>query len=279
MYKYKLLIAYDGTHYSGWQVQPNGTSIQTLLQQALSTALRAPTSLVGSGRTDAGVHALGQVAHFTCGATFDARKLLLSLNGLLPLDIRALELNPVDPSFHARYSAIGKVYRYHLQWNLNPFKQLYSLYVPTVLDIPLMQEGARLLLGRHDFTSFSNEADRGAAAKNPVRTLRRLDFIAEEGGMVLEFEGDGFLYKMVRNIVGTLLALGRGKISLEDIPIILAAKDRRCAKEAAPAHGLFLARVEYALTSFQTSQNASHPEEHYFLAEDGALNRSERDAP
>jgi len=246
-FKYKLLISYDGTRYGGWQIQHNSVSIQALIEDALKIALRKETPVVASGRTDAGVHAKGQVAHFVTDPAVDLGLLLRSLNGILPDDIRILRVEMADPNFHARYSAASKEYHYHihLDWALDPFKRLYAYHHPYPLDIPLMQQAAKAFIGTHDFTSFANEASKGSAAKNPVRTLTRLDFIPEPGGMRLEFEGNGFLYKMVRNITGTLLDVGRKKISPSAIPSLFDKKDRRQMSSAAPPQGLFLIKVNY----------------------------------
>ena len=245
--KYKMTIAYDGTNYGGWQSQLNAVSIQALIEQALLTILRAPTSLIGSGRTDAGVHALAQSAHFSTINQIDIAKTLASLNGILPVDIRILTLEETSPQFHARYSAIAKTYHYHLHLGKipNPFKRRYAYHVPHPVDLTQLKETAAQFIGTHDFSSLANEANRGAAAKDAVRTLYRLDVIEEESGARLEFEGDGFLYKMVRNITGTLLDICAGKMDQDQIPAILAAKDRRCAGSAAPPHGLFLVNVKY----------------------------------
>ena len=180
--KYKMEIAYDGTHYGGWQVQPNSTSIQTLIQNALEVVLRKPVMATGSGRTDAGVHALAQVAHFTTGEEVDTYRLLLSLNALLPHDIRIKSLKPASDDFHARYSAIGKIYHYHLHLDriMSPFKRLYCHQVFDKIDLDLLKQAARFFLGTHDFTSFANEAHKGSAAINAVRTLKRLDIIDEQ---------------------------------------------------------------------------------------------------
>ncbi len=246
-YVYKLTIAYDGTGYSGWQVQPNGTSIQELIEKALSTALRMPISIHGSGRTDAGVHAIGQIAHFTHPNTLDLFKLQASLNGLLPHDIRICSIKAAPFDFHARYSASGKIYHYYLHLDpiLDPFFKQYRYHVPHPVDIFLLKKAAAQCVGSHDFTSFSHEAHTGSAAKNPVRTLHRLNVALLPKGIRLEFEGTGFLYKMVRNLVGTLLDISYGKIPLETLPEIFAAKDRRKAGRTAPAHGLFLVKVNY----------------------------------
>ena len=241
--RYKLLIAYDGTHYSGWQVQKDQASIQALIQSALRTALRHPLDLTGSGRTDAGVHALGQTAHFDSQEFFKKELLRASLNALLPPDIRIREITPVPPDFHARYSAKAKIYHYHLHLDrvLDPFQRLYRHQPRAKLD--LVKQAASHFIGTHDFTSFANE--KASAPQDPIRTISRLDIKEQKGGVRLEFEGDGFLYKMVRNITGTLLDAAAKKIPLDEIPKIFEAKDRRKAGSAAPPQGLFLVEVLY----------------------------------
>jgi tRNA pseudouridine38-40 synthase len=244
--KYKILIAYDGTHYGGWQIQPNSLSIQALIEEALETALRKKTAIISAGRTDAGVHARGQVAHFEAPPT-DLSFLYRALNGILPKDIRILHLENVPETFHARYSALSKEYHYHvhLDWALDPFKRLYAYHHPHPLDLSLMEDASRAFVGTHDFTSFANEASKGSAAKNPIRTITDLQIIQEPGGFRLEFKGNGFLYKMVRNITGTLLDVGRKKLKPQAIPALLATKDRREISSAAPPQGLFLHKVSY----------------------------------
>ncbi len=245
--KYKILLAYDGTQYGGWQVQNNSTAIQALLENALATILRAPIAVTGAGRTDAGVHALGQVAHFTHEESLDLFRTQGSLNGLLPPDIRVLELQTAPEDFHARYSAKSKIYHYHLHLDrvMSPFLRLYRHHVNFPIDLKELRTAAKLFIGIHDFSAFANQASAGAAAKNPIRTITRLDAIPQEGGLRLEFEGDSFLYKMVRNITGTLLDACRGKIDMEQIPEIFASKDRRLAGGVAPPQGLFLVKVNY----------------------------------
>ena len=246
-HKYRLTVAYDGTEYGGWQVQPNAVSIQSLIELSLSTILRVPTSIFGSGRTDAGVHACGQIAHFLSDKPIAIEKTLASLNGMLPPAIRILSLEEAASDFHARYSASSKIYHYrlHLGPIPDPFKKRYAYHVPHPVDLTLLKKAAERFLGTHDFTSFANEATRGSAAKDAVRTLHRLSVVEEPGGVRLEFEGNGFLYKMVRNIVGTLLDVCAGKIAEEEIPAIIAAKDRKKAGRAAPPHGLYLVEVKY----------------------------------
>ena len=247
MFRYKMTLAYDGTLYCGWQIQHNGVSIQALVEEALSTALRRKVAVVGSSRTDAGVHAQGQVAHFTTEQEVDTARTALSLNGLLPKDIRVLSIEEVPQEFHARYSASGKIYHYHIHQDkvMYPAKRLYATHIFSPLNLSALCDAAALFVGRHNFASFANEQHKGCAAKNPVRTLRRLECKDEPGGYRLEFEGDGFLYKMVRNIVGTLLEVGRGKLSPAQVIDILAAKDRRAAPASAPPQGLFLFKIHY----------------------------------
>ena len=170
-----------------------------------------------------------------------------SLNGLLPPDIRILKLEPTTESFHAQYSALGKIYRYHLYTDpvLSPFRKGYAWHLPYPLDVGKMMAAAAYVKGTHDFTSFANEAHSGVAAHDPVRTVHRIDLVQEPGGFALEFEGDGFLYMMVRNIVGTLVEVAAGKRDPHSIPALFDVKDRRQAGQAAPPHGLFLVKVKY----------------------------------
>jgi tRNA pseudouridine38-40 synthase len=246
-FKYKIRIAYEGTRWGGWQVQHNAPSIQATLESVLHTVLQVPVALHGSGRTDAGVHALGQVAHFTVPSEIKRDKTFASLNKLLPPDIRVLSLEEAPIEFHARYSATSKIYHYHLHLDpvMNPLKRWYAYHVPHPVSVPLLTQAARHFVGTHDFSAFANEAHRGSAARDATRTLFRLDVIEESSGVRLEFEGDGFLYKMVRNLAGTLLDVCAGRIAESDLPAILAAKDRKRAGKTAPPHGLFLISVAY----------------------------------
>ena len=246
--RYKLTIAYDGTPFSGWQVQENSSAIQPLIQKALETALRHELDLTGAGRTDAGVHARGQTAHFDSEAAFDPTKLLLSLNALLPKEIRILSIEKASSDFHARYSAKSKIYHYHLHLGpiSDPFSAPYRFQVLDRIDIEALRQAAPLFLGTRDFTTFANQAHRGSAAKDPVRTLYRFDVLEEEGGARLELEGNGFLYKMVRNLAGALLDIAKGKISPSQLEELFKAKDRCKAGAALPAHGLFLFQVNYS---------------------------------
>jgi len=245
---YKLTLAYDGTQYGGWQIQPNAPSIQQHLQESLTSFLAGEiVAVIGSGRTDAGVHALNQIAHFKTEKMLDLNRLLLALNGLLPRDIRVKKVEMAPLEFHSQYSAIGKEYHYYLCLDrvMDPFRRLYSWHVLRKINVFLLQEAATLFIGKHDFTSFSNESHTGAVAKNPIRTIYRLDICLTEEGLRFEFEGNGFLYKMVRNIVGTLIDVASSRLTLADVDSIFEAKDRRRAGQAAPPQGLFLVRVDY----------------------------------
>ena len=239
--RYKMQIAYDGSAFSGWQLQPNAVSIQGEIEKALFTLLKKPVRVIGSGRTDAGTHAMGQVAHF------DAEKMpsLLALNGILPKEIRILSLEETDDSFHAQYSAKGKTYHYHLWLEKvsDPFLYKYRYRVPFPISLDLLHEAAQAFVGTHDFTTFSNV---GSSVKSSIRTIKRIDIVKQKGGVRLEFEGDGFLYKMVRNIVGTLLEVASHQnICIEEL---LASRDRRAAGVCAPAHALFLMEVDYGMS-------------------------------
>lgn len=247
MHIYKLTIAYDGTEYSGWQIQPNASSIQEHIQGAIKLYLRHDVALIGSGRTDAGVHAAGQVAHFKSEEEIDIHRFHRSLNGMLPRDIRILQVEQAPPDFHSQRSAYSKIYHYHLWLDpvQDPFRRRYSYHVFEPVDLSLLKKASAQFVGTHDFTTFTNEANTGCAARNPVRTIMRIDMVPEEGGVRLEFEADGFLYKMVRNIVGAVLAVAKGKRDLSEIPELFAARDRRRAPNAVPPHGLFLMHVNY----------------------------------
>lgn len=247
--KFKLVIAYDGTNYSGWQVQKTGIGVQQKVEEALAVIFPTPKRLYSSSRTDTGVHAMGMVAHVEIPKvelrTMDARKVLLALNANLPSDVKVMAAQKVSPDFHARFNACGKQYRYFV-WNhsaLNPLLRTQAWHVPKDLDLAAMREAAKLFLGKHDFKSFA--ANRDYEMECTVRTMHRCEI--KKKGPLLTFiiEGDGFLYKMCRGIAGTLVQLGQGKIAVADIKHILAAKDRRVAGMTAPAHGLVLWKVFY----------------------------------
>ena len=243
--RYKLTISYDGTNYCGWQVQKNALSIQSTIQTAMEIILRHKIDLTGSGRTDAGVHAKGQTAHFDTNNPLNEKTFPLRLNSLLPPDIRVKEIELVPDKFHARYSAKRKEYHYHLHLSkiISPFSALYSHQVPGNFDLELFKKGAKVFVGTHDFTSFANvKVD---SPTNSIRTIYEVNISEIKDGIELIFIGNGFLYKMVRNITGTLLDVAKGKIRVEDLPKILKSKDRKNGGKAAPAKGLFLEKVIY----------------------------------
>jgi tRNA pseudouridine38-40 synthase len=246
--KLKLVIAYDGAAYAGWQVQKTGTGVQEKVEGALAKLFPRQPRLHSASRTDTGVHALGMVAHFEVPAgefKMSAHKLALALNAWLPQDVRVVSAARAPEKFHARFDATGKQYRYFV-WNhtaMNPLRRHTAWQVTRPLDVPAMRAAAPLLVGRHDFKSFA--ASRNYEMASTVRTLARCDI--RKSGRLLTFviEGDGFLYKMCRGIVGTLVQIGLGKFPPGEIRRMLAKKDRRVAGMTAPAQGLVLWKVFY----------------------------------
>lgn len=245
--KYKLTISYDGSEYGGWQYQPNTLTIQEVIEKAFETLFRKKIPVVASSRTDAGVHALGQVAQIVLEESVEPSKLLYSLNGLLPRDIRIIHIEEVPLDFHVRFDAKKKIYHYHLWCDLfhNPCLRHYSYHVRHKIDEAVLKRAASYFIGTHNFKAFANENSKGAAESCPVKTLYALNIVKQPGGYRLEFEGSGFLYKMVRNIVGTLLSCAQGKLAPSQIPEIFEKQDRRLLPKSAPAHGLFLMEIIY----------------------------------
>jgi len=240
----KLTIEYDGTLYHGWQVQPGLVTIQGVVQDCLARILGHPVYVQGAGRTDAGVHAIGQTAHFRCESKHSSAVIMRALNALLPDDIVIRQAEDVHPSFHAQFDAKEKEYRYYLlcQPERSAFFRRYALFVPTPLDLDQMRNALARIVGRHDFFSFSTAGDE---RENTVRTITSAD-IGQEGHLVaITVRGEGFLHKMVRRIVGTLLEVGRGRMGADQITQILQARDKRLAGPSAPPHGLFLMSVRY----------------------------------
>lgn len=246
--KFKLTIAYDGTNYSGWQTQKIGLGVQQKIEEAFWKLFPGVKRLHSSSRTDTGVHALGMIAHVEIPRAqfkMHPRKLALAINAFLPDDIRVLAATPCPASFHARFDATGKQYRY-LVWNhhaMNPLLRQQAWHVPSTVDFAAMRAAAKLLLGRHDFKSFTGTRD--YEMDSTVRTLTRCDLRRSGSLITFVIEGDGFLYKMCRGIVGTLIQLGRGRFTAADLRGMLAARDRSEAGMTAPAHGLVLVKVFY----------------------------------
>jgi len=246
--KFKLVIAYDGSGYEGWQVQKTGTGVQEIVEKALAKLFPSGPRLHGSSRTDTGVHALGMVAHFEVPVAefkMSTRRLALALNAWLPEDVRVLSASRAPEKFHARFDATGKQYRYFV-WNhmaMNPLRRHSAWQVTRPLNLKAMRAAAPLFVGRHDFKSFA--VSRNYEMASTVRRLTRCDI--KKSGCLLTFiiEGDGFLYKMCRGIVGTIVQTGLGKFPADEIKRMLAKKDRRVAGMTAPAHGLVLWKVFY----------------------------------
>jgi tRNA pseudouridine38-40 synthase len=244
---YRVTLAYDGTDFQGWQAQAagRGRTVQGDLEAALSRlAGGARVGAAGAGRTDAGVHALGQVASFDLPRTMEPGELLRALNGLLPVDVRVLAAARVPEGFHARKSAFGKLYRYALDTGpvQLPQRRRFAGHVPGSLDPARVAAAAALYVGRHDFASL---ASAGSTVRTTVRTVRRSAASWEGDTLTYEVEAEGFLRKMVRSLVGGLLAAGRGALGVEDLQRALLARDRKAWPPPAPACGLTLVRVDY----------------------------------
>ncbi len=244
MKRVKLTVAYDGTNYCGWQVQPNGITIEEVLNQHLSELLREPIHVIGASRTDAGVHALGNVAVFDTAARMPAEKISFALNTRLPQDIRIQESKEVAADFHPRFCNTVKTYEYKIlnRRFADPTKRLYSLFYYIPLDVGRMQKAAEYLVGEHDFKSLCTHK---AEVENTVRTIYAVDIRREDDIITVRIRGNGFLYNMVRIIVGTLLRVGSGYYDPDYMKELLKAKDRQAAGETAPPQGLTLVKIEY----------------------------------
>lgn len=259
--RFFITLSYDGTRYHGWQIQPNGNSIQQELQQALSTLLRQPIEVVGAGRTDTGVHAKMMVAHFEFsqqgemengklkiknevnGQSSMANDLAYKLNKLLPQDIAVQEVRQVSDDMHARFSAISRTYHYFIHTHKDPFLRDYSWQVPYKLDFGKMNEAAQVLLEYKDFTSFSKV---GTDTKTNLCDIKEAYWSeVAPGQWRFTITANRFLRNMVRAIVGTLVEVGRGKITVDDVRRIIEAKDRCCAGESVPGKALFLVDIKY----------------------------------
>jgi len=241
----KCIISYDGSTFNGYQIQPNKRTVQGELQQALTKMHKGKeVKVVASGRTDTGVHAVGQVIHFDTDLNIPVEKWPVALNALLPDDIVVKEASVVNDSFHARFNAKKKEYRYFIQYSPQPdvFKRNYVFHVENTLNIEKMKEASKLLLGTHDFTSFCSAK---TEVEDKVRTLYNIDIWSKGDKIVFRFIGSGFLYNMVRILVGTLLEIGLEQRQPNDIKNILEAKERGMAGKTAPGKGLYLWKVYY----------------------------------
>jgi tRNA pseudouridine38-40 synthase len=246
----KLTLSYDGTDFSGWQVQPDALTIQGTLASAIGRLTGENVLPQGSGRTDSGVHALAQVATFCTASPIPAQNFLKALNDVLPQTIRILAVSEMPPDFHARRSAHAKTYRYCIYREpiCPPFLARYVWHFPYPLDEDAMAEGATLLEGEHDFTSFAavdpERRQEDCEASN-VRTVFSSSCERQEYELIYTVRGNGFLHHMVRNLVGTLILIGKGTLQPSDVQRILSLRNRSAAGATAPAHGLFLVEVEY----------------------------------
>lgn len=251
--RYFITLSYDGAQYHGWQIQPNGVSVQEVLEKALTTLLRQPTGVTGAGRTDAGVHASMMVAHFDFPTPdgegegkdkpLDCRQLAYKLNRLLPPDVAVQEVKPVAASMHARFSATSRTYHYYIHTRKDPFLRACSWQVNVPLDFALMNEAAQVLLEYSDFTSFSKT---GTDVKTNLCTLTQAHWHeVKPGQWCFTVTANRFLRNMVRAIVGTLVEVGRHRMSIRQMRQAIEAKDRQRAGESVPGHALYLANITY----------------------------------
>lgn len=250
MVRYKAVIAYDGTNFHGFQRQPNGRTVQEEMEKTLQKMNNGQAvQIVGSGRTDAGVHAMGQVIHFDFPQNRPEERMRFALDTQTPEDIAVRSIEIVTEDFHARYDVAEKTYYFKVQIQKprSPFRRFYAAYYPYPLDLEKIRQALSDLLGTHDFTSFCAS---GSSIEDKVRTIYQADMEvnAEGNEITFIFRGNGFLYKMIRILVGTLLKIGNGRLAADSIPEIIAKKDRNAAGPTAHPEGLYLAEVKYKKT-------------------------------
>jgi tRNA pseudouridine38-40 synthase len=241
----KLTLSYDGSSYRGWQRQKNGITVQEVLEEKIKLLVNEPVKVLGSGRTDAGVHALNQVCNFKTQSAMEIKILQKGLNALLPADILVKQCIDAPPEFHARYSAKSKSYEYRILNRIDPdiFRRSYLWHIRQPLNIEAMKSCLVFIIGTHDFSAFKSA---GSGNMNPVRTMIQAEVEENENGLlVFTFEADGFLRHMVRNLAGTLVEVGGGKMSAEQFRAVLEQKDRGLAGIKSPPQGLFLKEVLY----------------------------------
>jgi tRNA pseudouridine38-40 synthase len=245
MNNYKMVIQYDGGRYKGWQrLGGSADTIQGRIESVLSEMVGESVEIIGSSRTDAGVHALAQVANFKTDRDFSPAEVMGYLNRYLPQDISVTEVSLAPGSFHARYNSVEKTYLYRI-WNReypNPFMRKYSMHVGQKLDIRSMQASSAYFIGQHDFTAFTNAKSK---SKSMVRTVYSIDIAENDGFIDIRIRGDGFLHNMVRRIVGTMIEVGLGRLDADSIPAILESKERKKAGYIAEACGLYLERIGF----------------------------------
>ena len=244
----KIILEYDGSSYYGWQRQPRHPTVQELVEDGLNRLFKERIEVSVAGRTDTGVHAKGQVVNFLTCSSVSVRAIKPALNSYLPPDIQVKKAQEVSLNFHAQKSALSRLYRYIIYNHPfpNPFYRNFSWHIPFSLEIENMREASRYLIGRHDFSSFLTQ---GSPVCSPVREIEKVVFFIKGHLVVIYIRADAFLYRMVRNIIGTLAEVGRGKISPKEVKDILDARDRTAAGPTAPPQGLYLVRVRYPPSS------------------------------
>ena len=254
----RVLLSYDGSHFYGWQRQEGFASVQAAVEDALESLVGDPITVIGSSRTDTGVHALAQTANFHLETSLDDERLLLALNAHLLAGVVVRALETCRDDFHAQKDARGKRYAYVIRTTRfrPPFGQEYAHWVPQALDVAAMRRAARHLVGEHDFTSL---ASAGSPRRSNVRRITALHLVARRAALLLTVQGTGFLYNMVRALAGTLIEVGRGKTAPDEVRTILAAKDRSRAGPTAPAAGLYLLRVLYRERCFAVPHQSPRP--------------------
>ena len=238
--RYKLTISYDGTDFHGWQVQKDQRTIQGTIEEALNKIFDTGIRIIGAGRTDCGVHALGQVAHINIETQFPTDKIKIALNGNLPLDVRIEAVEETSPDFHARYSAKGKLYRYLITHRYTPFTRHYRWFLEKSLDYESIKKATKLIIGRRDFTPLAGSLE----GRSPICEVRRIELTRSDEEIIIQIEGDRFLRQMVRRIVGLLIDVGRGKRTPEEV-CLLIEKKKEFSYQIAPAQGLYLVKVSY----------------------------------
>ena len=245
MHRYFAQLSFKGTSYHGWQIQPNAVSVQEVLEKAFSTILQEEISVVGAGRTDTGVHASFYVLHFdTSEEIWDYQKLVFRLNSFLPPDIAIQKIWQVPAGVHARFSAVSRTYHYYITTEKNPFQTETAFYYHSKPDVGKMNEAAKILFEYDDFTSFSRLHTN---VKTNLCKIYQAEWVIEDEILIFKIKADRFLRNMVRAIVGTLLEVGKGKLSVENFRNIIEQQNRKVAGTSAPAQGLFLVKVEYPL--------------------------------
>lgn len=246
---YKLTLEYDGANFCGWQIQPEGVrTVQGELKKALDLIFKEPVTVIGAGRTDSGVHAAAQTAHFKTSRAVEPKTLMRALNANLPDDIAILTAQRARNDFHAQFHAKSKIYRYTILNQQNKRVKRKGLYyhVPQPLDVLLMKRESKVLIGRHDFRSFAaSDPQPDSKTKSTIRTIKKISFEQSQNFLYIDIEANGFLYKMVRNIVGTLIQIGLKRMPKGNLKRILRAKCRKNAGPTAPAQGLCLLKVKY----------------------------------